>query len=440
MATDNLVNEYIRAHAHSQAMHRRAVKLFAANGATHTARVSEPFRPYITHAAGARKWDVDGNEYIDYVLGHGALLPGHSNPDIVHAVQEQAARGFHYGDNHELEIEWAELIRSMMPSIERVEFFSCGQEANYMAIKLARVFTGRKKILRFEENFHGWLDELAPPEIPGLSNSDVTIIPMHELDSLEKALSTREYAILMTEGGGAHMGGQIPWDTDFIRAIPELTRKYGTVWLIDEVVTCFRDAPGSWQSIVEVTPDLTSLGKTVCGGLGAGALGGRADILDILRPKPSPQPFIPHSGTWNANPLTSAAGRTACRLYQGGDVQRKVNELGSYFRQKGNRLLQEHGISGRLYGKSIVHFYLGTIDYEPANDALPPTKNSAKLTGGLPIRLRLGLHLLQRGISTMGARFFIMSTAHSKDDLDLTLDALIDSLKAMYSEGSLPET
>jgi glutamate-1-semialdehyde 2,1-aminomutase len=263
---------------------------------------------------------------------------------------------------------------------------------------------------------------------------------MHELDSLEKALSTREYAILMTEGGGAHMGGQIPWDTDFIRAIPEMTRKYGTVWLIDEVITCFRDAPGSWQSIVEVTPDLTSLGKTVCGGLGAGALGGRADILDILCPKPSPQPFIPHSGTWNANPLTSAAGRAACRLYQGGNVQRKVNELGSYLRQKGNRLLQEHGISGRLYGKSIVHFYLGTIDYEPANNTLPPTKNSAKLTGGLPTRLRLGLHLLQRGISTMGARFFIMSTAHSKDDLDLTLDALIDSLKAMYLEGSLPET
>jgi glutamate-1-semialdehyde 2,1-aminomutase len=163
MATDNLVNEYIRAHAHSQAMHRRAVKLFAANGATHTARVSEPFRPYITHATGARKWDVDGNKYIDYILGHGALLLGHSNPDIVHAVQEQAARGFHYGDNHELEIEWAELIQSMMPSMERVEFFSCGQEANYMAIKLARVFTGRKKSSDLKRIFMGgWMNLLLP--------------------------------------------------------------------------------------------------------------------------------------------------------------------------------------------------------------------------------------------------------------------------------------
>jgi glutamate-1-semialdehyde 2,1-aminomutase len=435
MSTDNLVNDYVKTHAHSQSLHRRATKLFAADGATHTARISDPFRPYITHAAGAYKWDEDGNRYIDYILGHGALLLGHSHPDIVHAVQEQAGRGFHYGDNHELEIEWAELILSMIPSMERVEFFSCGQEANYMAIKLARNFTGRKKILRFEENFHGWIDELAPPGTPGLVNSEVTIIPMNELDSLEKALSTREYAILMTEGGGGHMGGQIPWNNEFIRAIPGLTGKYGTVWLIDEVVTCFRDAPGGWQSIVDVTPELTSLGKTVCGGLGAGALGGRADIMDILRPKPSPQPFVPHSGTWNANPLSSAAGKAACRLYQGGNVQTKVNELANYFKQKGNRLLLEHGINGHLYGRSIVHLYLGPIDYEPEDDTLPPTHSIEKLTGGLPLQSRLGLHLLQRGISTMGARLFIMSTAHTKDDIDRTLDALAVSLDAMRSEG-----
>ena len=437
MATDNLVNEYLKTHYKSQPLHKRAQQIFAANGATHVARVSDPFRPYITHATGAYKWDVDGNKYIDYVLGHGALLLGHSHPAIVHAVQEQAAKGFHYGDNHELEIEWAELIQTMMPSMERVEFFSCGQEANYMALKLARVFTGRKKILRFNENFHGWVDELASPETPGLVNSEVTFIPMHDLSRLEKALSTREYAILITEGGGAHMGGQLPWEEDFIRAIPPLTRKYGTVWLIDEVVTCFRDSPGGWQSIVGVTPDLTSLGKTVSGGLGAGALGGRADIMDILRPKASPQLYIRHSGTWNANPLTSAAGRAACRLYQGGDVQKSVNELGNYFKQKGNQLLNDNGINGRLYGKSIVHLYLGTIDYEPADDTLPPTDNIEKLTGGLPYQFRLGLHLLQRGISTMGARLFTMSVAHSRNDLDLTLDALGDSLNAMLIEGSL---
>ncbi|MBA7671169.1 Glutamate-1-semialdehyde 2,1-aminomutase [subsurface metagenome] len=122
---------------------------------------------------------------------------------------------------------------------------------------------------------------------------------------------------LFIEGGGASMGGQVPWDADFVRALPALTQKYGTICLIDEVVTGFRDAPGGWQSTIGVTPDLTSLGKAIGGGLGVGALGGRADIMDMLKPKASPQRSVMHAGTWNANPLTAAAGVAACKLYVG---------------------------------------------------------------------------------------------------------------------------
>ena len=436
MAAGDIVEEYTRSHQKSQKLHERAEKIFAANGATHVIRLVDPFGPYITHARGSRKWDVDGNEYIDYALGHGALILGHCHPDVVRAVQEQMTRGVHYGDNHELEVEWAELIQSMMPSMERIEFFSCGQEANMMAIRLARIFTGRRRVLKFEENFHGWADELGAPALGAVAD-EVKVIPGHDLDRVEKELSTKEYAILLLEGGGAHMTGQIPWDADFVRALPGFTQRYGTVFVIDEVVTGFRDSPGGWQATIGVTPDLTTLGKTVGGGLGVGVLGGRADIMDILKPKAPPQQFLFHSGTWNANPLTAAAGVAACRLYRSGEVQQKVNELGAYLRRKGNQALKERGISGSLYGRSIVWLYLGPTDYEPSDDTLPPTRDVRKLMAGASTKARLCLHLLHRGVSTMAGRFFILSVAHTEEDIDQTVKALGHSLDAMLAEGTL---
>jgi len=439
VASENLFEEYIRNHPGSQKLHEQAEAFFSAEGATHTARVFDPFRPYITHAKSSRKWDVDGNEYIDYVLAHGALILGHSHPDVVQAVQEQMSKGVHYGENHELEIEWAKLIQSMMSVMERIEFFSCGQEANMMAIRLARTYTGRKKILRFDENFHGWADEVVAQNTPGVYTDKVKIIPMHDLNRLEEELATEEYAILFLEGGGAHMAGQIPWDAEFVRTIPELTKKYGTVFLIDEVVTGFRDASGGWQSTISVTPDLTTLGKTVGGGLSVGVLGGRADILDMFKQKAPPPPTLHHTGTWNANPLTAAGGVAACKLYLDNEPQRISNELGAYLRENGNRLLEKHGVSGRLYGRSIVHLYLGPIDYEPTDDTLPPTGDIKKLLAGSAIKTRLCLHLLQRGIATMGARFFILSMAHTECDIDQTLNALGDSLDIMIAESSPTE-
>ena len=435
MAAQSIVEEYVRTHPGSQQLHERARRILPANGATHAARILDPFRPYITHARGSRKWDVDGNEYIDYVLGHGALILGHGHPDVVAAVQEQMAKGTHYGDNHELEVAWAELVQGMMPSMERVEFFSCGQEANLMAIRLARIFTGRRRVLKFSENFHGWADELIGVG-PGVVADNVKAIPGHDVDRLEAELATREYACLILEGGGAHMGGQIPWDADFVRAASALTRKYATVFHIDEVVTGFRDAPGGWQSTIGVTPDLTSLGKAVGGGLGVGALGGRADIMGVLTPKPPPETFQSHSGTWNANPLTAAAGVAACRLYLGGEVQRRANELGAYLRDRGNRALRERGLDARLYGRNIIWLYLGPVDHEPPDDTLPPTSDVRKLSAGAQARPRLCLHLLQRGISTMGARLFVMSAAHTEEDIDRTVDALVASVEAVFAEDA----
>jgi len=437
-----LVEKYERTHPKSQKWHKRALQSFAGNGATHSARVFDPFRPYIIHAKGSRKWDVDGNEYIDYVVGHGALILGHSHPEVVKAVEKQVSKGLHYGDNHELEIEWAELIKQMMPVAERVEFFACGQEANLMSIILCRAFTGRVKILRFEDNYHGWAGEVAPINAIGTYLPAVKVLPMHDLDQVEKELATKEYAICMIEGGGAHMAGQAPWNYEFVRTLSSLTRKYGTVFHIDEVVTGFRESRGGWQELVGVSPDTTTLGKCVSGGMPSGVLIGRADIFDAFNPKRPPAKRVIHSGTWNANPVSSAAGIAACKLYTSGEPQRKAVQIGAYLREKGNEVLEKLGIDARLYGRTVIHIYLGPIEYEPTEVYLPPSKDFHKIINPAmtPIRLKLCLALLQHGIATIGGRFFAMTAAHTEHDVDETIDAFKASLTNLMAEGVIKTT
>lgn len=437
MTDDALFEIYRKSHVKSGELHNRAKKYFAGNGATAFVRILKPYRPYITHAKGSKKWDVDGNEYIDYTMGHGALLLGHGHPAIVTAVQEQAAKGFHYGDGHALEIEWAELITRMVPSAERIEFFSCGQEANLMAIRLSRIFTGREKVLRFVENFHGWADQVAlPPTSPGVMAGEVTMIP-YDLNRAEEELATGKYAIVMTEGGGAHMSGQIPIDFDFVRALPDLAHKYGTIWHMDEVVTGFRDHVGGFQALVGVKPDLTSFGKIVSGGLPGGVLVGRADLMAPFSPDMPESKQVKHSGTWNANPMTCAAGIAGLKLIEDGIAQKRANELAEDLRKKGNQVLKEKGISAWLYGRSITHVYIGPLEVEPADETMPPTNDIDKIVAMLPTKDRLCVHLLQRGVSTLAARAFVLSAVHTEEDIDKTVSALGDALDDMKAEGSL---
>ncbi|TVQ35345.1 MAG: aminotransferase class III-fold pyridoxal phosphate-dependent enzyme [Spirochaetaceae bacterium] len=439
---DRLTQEYVRSHRGSLSLHSEAERHFAAAGATHAARVADPCRPYITHAAGSRKWDVDGNEYIDYTMGHGALILGHSHPAVVSAVREQAGRGLHYGENHELEIRWAELIARMMPIAERIEFCAAGQEANMMAIRLARVYTGRRRILRLRYNYHGWAEGLVAPGAPGcITTDDVTEVPMNDLAAVERALSGAEYALLLSEGGGARMAGQLPVDLDFQRALPHLAHRYGTLYCIDEVVTGFRDSPGGWQQLIGVTPDLATLGKCVGGGLPVGAVVGRADIFDSLNPAATPDRLINHAGTWNANPLSCAAGAAACSLYLDGTPQRQAAESARRFRDRGNRLLRDMGISGRLHGRSIVHLYLGPIerdDFDPDFEAPSTDIEMLAGTAHAAAKTRFKLHLLQRGVATLRGGMFIFSAAHDAGDVEATLAVLQETLHTMHRESSIP--
>jgi glutamate-1-semialdehyde 2,1-aminomutase len=441
MNREQLIAKYFETHTKSLALHKRAAEKFAANGATHTARILDPFRPYVTHANGSLKWDVDGHEYIDFIMGHGALILGHSHPRVVEAVQSQMAKGVHFGENHELEVQWADLIHQMMPVAERIEFCASGQEANMLAFRLARLSTGRKKVLRFAENFHGWADEVTlNPD--GAVCPEVTRIPMNDMDILEVTLASGEYALVLAEGGGAHMAGQIPWDRNFIKALPAVAEKHGTLACIDEVVTGFRESRGGWQELAGVKPHLTTLGKCVGGGLGVGAVAGRADVFEGLQPGAVAGRRMSHSGTWNANPLTSSAGVAACEIYADGAPQKKTAEMGAYLRDAGNSVLRQKGISGLLYGRTVIHTYFGPSDLQPENEYSPPTKSVKTIMGDKntnAIKSLLGLHLLQRDIATMGGRFFVMSAAHSEADIDRTISGFAESLDDMIAEGVLSE-
>ncbi len=434
---DSLTEAYLRSHPRAMALHARAKELFAAQGATHFARVRTPPRPYITHAMGSRKWDVDGHEYIDYVLGHGSLVLGHSHPAVVQAVQRLAAKGIHFGDNHELEIEWAELIRRMMPVAERIEFFASGQEANQMGLRVARAFTGRKRLLKFQFDYHGWADELCAPGSAGALEDHVTVIPANDLALAEHQLATGAFAVVLLEGGGGRLAGRVPIDPDFYRALPAVAAKHGTVFMLDEVVTGFREATGGWQSVVGIRPDLTSIGKAASGGLPSGALLGRPDIMACLSPESPPNRVVVHGGTWNAVPLTCAAGIAACELYRDGSPQKDANQAAAHLRQRGNAVFRHRGLPARLFGRSVVHIYLGQVDRE--DDEQPPTSDVGRLMDPAMTATykRLDLHLLHRGVSSVRGEALILSSAHTGGDLEQTVAALEASVSAMVTEGSL---
>ena len=431
-----IIDEFVKSLPQSKQLHEKALNHFAANGVTHVGRMWHPFGPYMTHAQGCKIWDVDGREYIEYRNGHGALILGHGHPAIMKAIQGQITEGILYSASHELEIEWAELIKSMVPTAEGIEFFACGQEANMMGIRIARAFTGRIRILRFEENFHGWADELIAPGAAGAVNTEVKVISMHDLKVLEEELATEQYAVVLTEGGGARMGGQVPWEPDFIRAVGPMAKKYGSIWLLDEVVTGFRDGPAGWGGLMGLKPDLTSFGKSVAGGMPAGILTGRADIMGMLTPKVD-EPWIPHSGTWNAMPIVCAAGIAACKLLKDGSVQKQINEMGAYMRQTGNKALQECGYNWRLYGRSIIHIYFGPVDFEADGDGNPPTKDIKKMLTGSEEKHKLGVYLLHHGIHTHQGRLFILSIAHTKEDIDKTVEALVRAIGDAMVDGAI---
>jgi len=450
MRKQSSVEEYIAKFPKSKALYEKAKSVFR-NGVTHDARYYQPFPIYITHGKGSREWDVDGYEHIDYFGGHGALMLGHAHPSLIEAVNEQITKGTHWAACHELEIQWAELIKKLIPSAERVEFVNSGTEANMMGIRLARAFTGRDKIVRFRGQMGGSYDSVmiggrepwntpnTPGLLPGVVENTIAV-PVNDEQALEEALSNRDVASVLYETPGAYHGtvGTIP---SFYKALRELTRKYGTLLHFDEVVSAFRDSPGGVQATVGVIPDLTSLGKNVAGGMpGAGAIVGCADVMDLLSFKDDEwnrHKRVPHSGTFNGNPLCAAAGIATLKILATGEPQRQANNIATLLREGMERAIRQRGVDGCAYSDGgQAHLYLGSCHLRDECDritCLNSTKvRHAKLSYALSINLTLnGVHSTSRAVE------FFVSAVHSEEDISESVEAFEVSLDAMIEEGVL---
>jgi glutamate-1-semialdehyde 2,1-aminomutase len=274
----------------------------------------------IERARGARAWDVDGNELIDYVGSWGPMILGHAHPDVVAAVVAAAERGTSFGAPSAGEVELAEEISLAMPSIERIRFVSSGTEAAMSAIRVARAFTGCDRIVKMAGGYHGHADALlvhagsgawglpaSAGVTPGAAR-DTIVVPYNDLDAVRDALRDGDVAAVIVEPVAANMGVVLPAD-GYLAGLRELTRAKGALLIFDEVITGFRLALGGAQERYRVRPDLTVLGKIIGGGLPVGAYGGRADIMELVAPLGP----VYQAGTLSGNPLAMAAGLATLR-------------------------------------------------------------------------------------------------------------------------------
>jgi glutamate-1-semialdehyde 2,1-aminomutase len=444
LAERSLTARYEDAFPNSRKLFEQARSLFP-NGVTHDLRYLEPFPIYIERALGAHKWDVDGHQLIDYWSGHGALLLGHSHPAVVEAVQRQMERATHPGACHELEIEWGQLVQRLVPSAEKMRFVSSGTEATLMALRLARIFTGRPKMLKFAGHFHGWHDFVIPaadgvqatpiPGVPEAVAADIVVVPPNDAAAVEQALATdRQIGCVILEPTGGHFGA-VPVRGDFLRSLRELTAKYERLLIFDEVITGFRVHPGGAQGHYRVTPDLTSLAKILAGGLPGGCLAGRADVLAAIEFRPG-KPKMKHPGTFNANPLSAAAGVAALGQVATGDPCRRANEIGRLLRQRLNAMLTSRGLKWVVYGEFSGFKFLP--DYEgprpTQDDFVPYGGDLEKLGGSRNPRL---VHAFRRGMLLHGVDLpglaGMTTAAHTPDDVERTVraaEAAIDLLQA----------
>src|SRR2546423_527996 len=336
----------------SRKLHEQAKRVFP-NGVTHDLRSLEPFPIYIDRAEGAHKWDVDGHELIDYWSGHGALLLGHSHPAVTEAVQRQAGRATHPGACHELEIEWGRWVQRLVPSAERVRFVSSGTEATLMALRLSRLFNGRPRVLKFAGHFHGWHDFLvAQADSPydgkptaGISpegERETVVIPPNDAALVEKTLlHDARIGCVILEPTGGHWGA-VPIRGPFLRDLRTITQKLERLLIFDEVITGFRVSPGGAQGHYGIKPDLTTLAKILAGGLPGGCVARRADILAGIEIRPG-KPKMSHPGTFNANPLSAAAGIATLEIVATGEPCQEANRIGRLLRQRLNAMFQERG-------------------------------------------------------------------------------------------------
>jgi glutamate-1-semialdehyde 2,1-aminomutase len=432
------IHETFRAkHPKSAALAERARKAIP-GGITHDIRHLAPYPVYVERAAGTRKWDVDGLEYIDYWMGHGALFLGHCHPAVVKAVQEQMARGTHLGASHALEVRWAELVNQLVPCAELTRFTMSGTEATHLALRVARAYTGRPRVVKLAGHFHGWHDGVvagvAPPYdvplsagVPGATVDQVIVAPANDVKAVEVALDRGDVAAVILEPAGGS-SGTIPTIPGYLQELRELTRDRGVVLIFDEVISGFRYAPGGAQAYYGVTPDLTTLAKIVAGGLPGGALCGSREIMSMMAHRGDPvwdrAQRVAHAGTFNANPLSAAAAIATLELCADASLQARASKAGEALRRGLADALRRAGAPGTCYGEASI--------YHVSFEGVPGLAGFDRPRRGDLYQL-LRCALLNHGVDCSANHGWV-STMHTDEDIEKTVEAYERAFRAMVAD------
>jgi glutamate-1-semialdehyde 2,1-aminomutase len=420
----NSKNEY------SEKLWREAIQYFPGG-------VNSPVRafrgvggtPFFTQRAeGSHLWDVDGNEYIDYVCSWGPMILGHAHHKVIKAVQEAARDGTSFGTPNPREVRLAQLVCEAFPSIQKVRFVNSGTEATMSAIRLARGFTRRDKIIKFEGCYHGHADALLVKAGSGGATFDVpdsagvpadfarnTItLPLNDFAALD-AVNWCEIACVIIEPIPANMG-LIPLKPGFLEKLRKLTQESGALLILDEVISGFRVARGGAQELYGIQADLTTLGKIIGGGLPVGAFGGRADVMDILAPVGP----VYQAGTLSGNPLAMAAGIATLEELSQGSAYQKLDRLGAALCSEWAKIVKGHHVR---IGSLFCTFFTDrdVVDYASAKTC--DTKRYAGFFHGM----------LERGVYLAPSQFEVgfVSLAHTEQDIEQTLRAATEAAKAL---------
>jgi glutamate-1-semialdehyde 2,1-aminomutase len=421
----------------------------------HDLTYSQPLPLYIERGQGARKWDVDGNEYVDFLLGNAALLLGHAVPEVLEAITRAAASGTHFGNDHPLQVDWAELVQRMVPSAERVRFVNSGTEATLLALRLARAYTRRNKILRFEGHFHGWHDDVVhgfqvPFEadgslgVPTQVRSNVISLPDGDLGRVEALLSEEpDVAAAILEPSGASWG-RVPLDREFRVGLRDVTARRGVLLIYDEIVTGFRFNPGGAQQLDGVRPDLSCFAKILAGGLPGGAVAGRAEVMQLFDFTGDPHhdrfERVTHQGTFNASPLSAAAGIAVLQQVATGEPIRRANQAAERLRSAWEDVLERKSVAGYVYGScSTFHVYFET---DPERLRIASTRQDlhtreARRLKGMPAELvaEYQRNLRYHGVDNMSSTGGVLSSVHTDRDIDEATIAFEHTVNALLDQG-----
>ena len=418
-----MLENYISKTSKSKTLYERA-KNFLPAGVSYAIRYFEPYPFYTAKARGSKLYDVDGNEYVDFWLGHTALILGHSPPAVMDAVKKQIEVGTHFGTSHELEIKLAEQVAKIVPSAEMIRFTNSGTEANMYAARLARAYTGRNKIVKFEGGWHGGYDAIHVgvkhpfdiPESAGLTAGalqDTIVASFNDLEGVREKVKNETVAAIVIEPVlGA--GGCIPAEKEFLKELRELCDEKGILLIFDEVVTGFRLAPGGGQQYYGVIPDITVFGKILGGGFPIGAFCGRRDVMERLNTLIYERPHCSfHGGTFSANPVSMTAGLATLKLLEDGHLINRMNKVGEKIMEQIKEVFKANGVDVQVTGAGSL--FTAHFTGEEVKDTHAVFRADRKKLA------EYHLNLIAKGVFFLPTHMGALSTAHSEADIQKLL-------------------